>query len=217
MIEPLLGIALRELPPTVLPLTVSVPAMLASHPTVMLLVDDKLEAVKAPVDASPPPARLPVDERVEADKAPVQARLPTVRAPDTPQFPTMVAPEDVREPVVTCVACSWSTTKPFVTSRPKHVVTGLLREMAVVATLSSKVATFGSMEEPPPTLSPLTTSEPFLLSSGSVGFMNICVTIPPVPKMFLITLVLESYVRAPSLRLAEGLAANVAKSVCNFE
>ena len=72
MIKPLLGIALRELPPTEMPLTVKVPAMLAFPPTVMLLVDDKLEAVKAPVDASPPTARLPVDERVEADKAPVQ-------------------------------------------------------------------------------------------------------------------------------------------------
>ena len=146
MIKPLLGMALRELPPTVLPLTVSVPAMLAFPHTVMLLVDDKLETVKAPVDAAPPTARLPVDERVEAYKAPVQARLPTVISPDTPQFPTTLALEEVRESVVTCVACSWSTTKPFVTSRPKNAVTGFLREMAVVANMSSKVATFGSIE-----------------------------------------------------------------------
>ena len=144
MIKPLL--ALRELPPTRLPLTANAPLIDASPHTVMLLVDDKLEAVKAPVDASPPTARLPVDERVEADKAPVQARLPAVRAPDTPQFPTMVAPEDVSESVVTCVACNTSVTIPCVASRPKHVVTGFLREMAVVAKLSSKVATFGSME-----------------------------------------------------------------------
>ena len=70
MIKPLLGIALKELPPTILPLTVSVPAMLAFPPTVMLLVGDKLEAVKAPV----------------------QARLPTVRAPDTPPLPIILIP-----------------------------------------------------------------------------------------------------------------------------
>ena len=64
MINPLLGIALRELTPTGMPLTDRALAMLASPPTVMLLVDDKLEAFKAPVHASPPTARLPVDERV---------------------------------------------------------------------------------------------------------------------------------------------------------
>ena len=109
----------------------------------MLLVDDKLEAVQAPVDASPPTAMLPVDERVEADKAPIQARLPTVRAPDTPQFPTTVAPEEVRESVVTCVACNWSTNRPFVTPRPMNAATGLLNEIAVAVKLSSKVATLG--------------------------------------------------------------------------
>ena len=90
--SPLPSMALRELPPTGLPLTVRVLAMLASPPTVMLLVDDKLEAVKAPVDASPPTARLPVDERVEADKAPVQSRLPTIRVPDTLPFPVILIP-----------------------------------------------------------------------------------------------------------------------------
>ena len=104
MIKPRLGMALRELPPTGLPLTVSAPLIDASPPTVRLLVDDKLEAVEAPVDASPLTVRLLVDNKLEAVKAPVQARLPTVRAPDTPQFPTMVPPEEVRELVVTCVA-----------------------------------------------------------------------------------------------------------------
>ena len=92
MINPLLGIALRELPPTGMPLTDRAPAMLASPPTVMLLVVVKLEAVKAPVDAFPPTARLPVDERVEADTAPLQSRLPTIRVPDTLQFPVILIP-----------------------------------------------------------------------------------------------------------------------------
>ena len=106
MIKPLLGITMRELPPTVLPLTVSVLAMWASPPTVMLLVDDKLEAVKAPVDASPPTVRLPVDDRLEADDAPVQARLPTVKVPETLPFPATCKPLLSKHWVVTCPACN---------------------------------------------------------------------------------------------------------------
>ena len=114
-----------------------------------LLVDDKLEAVKAPVDAPPPTVRLPVGERLEADNAPVQARLPAVKVPETLPFPATCKPLLLKLWVVNCPVCNILVTIPFVASRPRLHVTGRLRLIVVVVMLSSKVATLGSMEEPP--------------------------------------------------------------------